>query len=134
MMFPSEACVEVRIWDPPMILLVPFRAGLFALLLLGPGLLMPLLLKLLLHLMVVLRFLRMPVTALRLLSSFALRRHLAAISALRLLIFPVVWPGLFLWPCLLLRLGLFLPILRPLIVLLIIPVLVLRDGRDRRSQ
>jgi hypothetical protein len=78
----------------------------------------------------------MAVTALGLLvlSSFVLRRHLAAITALRLLVSAVVWPGLFLWPRLFLRPCLLLPILRVCIVLLIVPVLVLRDGRDRRSQ
>ena len=139
MMVPPEACVEVRIWDPAMILLVPFCPGVFALPLLRPGLLMPVLfppllrfpvlsLLLLLHLAIVLWLLRMPVTALRLLSSFALRGHLAAISALRLLISAIFRP--LLW----LRFRLLLPILRVRIVLLIVPVLVLRDGRDRRSQ
>ena len=145
MMLVPEMRVKIRVWDPPVILLVPFRPGVFALLLLGPGLLMPLLfpprlffhvlpLLLLLHLAIFLGLLRMPVTALRLLSSFALRRHLVAISALRLLISPVIWPGLFLWPRLLLRSRLLLPILRVRILLLIILVLVLRDGGDRRSQ
>jgi uncharacterized membrane protein YhdT len=137
--------VEVRIRDPAMILLVPICPGVFALPLLRPGLLMPLLfpprlffhvlpLLLLLHLAIFLGLLRMPVTALRLLSSFALRRHLVAISALRLLISPVIWPGLFLWPRLFLRPCLLLPILWVRIVLLVVPVLVLRDGGDRRSQ
>ena len=146
MMLTSEMRMEIRVWDAAMIPAPPFCAGLFALS--GLGLLMPLLfppllhfpvlpLLLLLHLAIVLWLLRMPVTALRLLSSFALRRHLVAISALRLLISPVVWPGLFLWPRLLLRLRLLLPILRVrilLLVVLVIPVLVLRHGRDRRSQ
>jgi hypothetical protein len=135
MMLAPEMRVEVRVWDAALIPAAPFRAGLFALPLFGPGLLMPLLfppllpfpvlpLLLLLHLTIVLWLLRMAVTALGLLvlSSFVLRRHLAAIPALRLLISAVVWPRLF------------LAILRVCIVLLIVPVLVLRDGRDRRSQ
>jgi hypothetical protein len=146
MMLAPEMRVEIRGWDAALIPAAPFCAGLFTLSLLGPGLLMPLLfppllpfpvlpLLLLLHLASVLWLLRMPVTALRflVLSSFVLRRHLAAISALGLVIWPVVTSTIF-RPRLLLRSHLLLPILRARIVLLVVPVLVLRDGRDRRSQ
>ena len=142
MMFPSEVGVEVRIRDPPMIPLVPF--GAFALPLLRPSFLMPVLfpplllfpvlpLLLLLHLATVLRLLRMPVTALRLLPSFALRSHLPAISTLRLLI-GTVFIAMIFGPRLLLRSSLLLPALRSHFVLRFILMLVLRDGRERRTQ
>jgi hypothetical protein len=149
MMLAPEMRVEIRVWDAALIPAAPIDPGLFSSLYLPlrPGLLMPILLPplllflflpllLLLHLAVVFWLLRMPVTALRLLvlSSFALWRHLAAIPALRLLISPILWPRLFLRPRLLLWSSLLLPILRVRILLLIVLMLVLRDGRDRRSQ
>ncbi len=138
MMLASKVRVEISIRNTPLISAVPFRPALY--LPLRPSLLMTSLftflrlfhvrpLLRLLHLPVVLRLLRMPISTLRflVLPALALRSHLPPVSALRLLITTVFRPSLLL-P--ILRLGTLLPI----ILVLVLLVLILRDGHPRRSQ
>ncbi len=142
-MFAPEMRVEVGIRNPSLVSTTSLRMALIPAL--RPRLVLPILFAtlwplhivfilpllvlplfvlppLLLHLAIVFLSLRMPVPTLRLLlrTPFVLRRRLATIPALRLLIPAILRPGLI------------LPVLLLSIVLAIVAMVILRD-RHRRS-
>ena len=138
MVLASKVRVEISVRDTPLIPAVPFRPALY--LPLRPSLLMASLFTFLrfFHIRPLLRFLHLPVVLARLwmpistlwfliLASLALRSRIFAVPALRFLTPPVLRPSLL------------LPILRlhsllPIILVLVLLVLILRDGHPRRSQ